>query len=66
LYADKNFELLTLLSQYQKPSDYEALKAGIYELLAKLPQQEEEKEPSYPPKTVLEAIRLLEYQGLLN
>jgi hypothetical protein len=26
LYAEKNLELLTLLSQYQKPSDYEALK----------------------------------------
>ena len=66
MYADKNFELLTLLSQYQKPSDYEALKSGIYELLSKLPKQEEEKEPSFPPKTIGEAIRLLEWQGLLN
>ena len=71
LYAERNFELLTLLSQYQKPSDYEALKTGIYELLAKLPGavEEEQKQlepPTYPPKNVNEAIQLLEYQGVLN
>ena len=44
LYAERNFELLTLLSQYQKPSDYEALKTGIYELLAKLPGAAEEEQ----------------------
>ena len=31
-----------------------------------MPQQEEVKEPSFPPKSVVEAISLLEYQGILN
>lgn len=29
-------------------------------------QQQEAEPPSYPPKNVIEAIQLLEYQGVLN
>lgn len=33
LYAEGNPVLITLLSNYQKPADYEALKKGIYDLI---------------------------------
>ena len=33
LYAEGNPVLVSLLSSYQKPADYEALKKGIYDLI---------------------------------
>jgi|LauGreDrversion4_2_1035121.scaffolds.fasta_scaffold147660_3 hypothetical protein len=38
LFADGNPALLALLSNYQKPADYEELKSGIYQLLQSLPE----------------------------
>lgn len=38
LYAEGNPVLITLLSNYQKPADYEALKKGIYDLIMQMPE----------------------------
>lgn len=38
LYGDRNDDLLTLLASYEKPSDYDGIKDGIYELIYKMPE----------------------------
>jgi hypothetical protein len=38
LFTERNYEICVLLSQYKKPSDYEALKAGVYTLVQNLPE----------------------------
>lgn len=66
LYADRNEELFVLLSNYHKPSDYDALKQGIYDLIHEMPEYQALKNSqspppaTYPPKSILEAIELLE------
>lgn len=49
LFADKNYDLNLLLSQYKKPSDYEALKSGIYDLIKSLPEYNAMKNPTPAP-----------------
>ena len=71
LYAEKNLELLNLLSQYQKPSDYEALKQGIYDLLQQLPDYYQSNKAlpdlaTFPPNNIQDAIELLERNGILT
>lgn len=69
LYAEKNGELFRLLSNYKKPADYEDLKQGIYTLLAQMPEYQAMKaklnqpKATYPPKTMQDAIELLEAEG---
>ena len=33
LFSERNYDICVLLSQYKKPSDYEALKSGVYALV---------------------------------
>ena len=65
LFSERNYDICVLLSQYKKPSDYEALKSGVYSLVQGLPeyrdgpQTQATQHIEYPPKTIGEAIELM-------
>lgn len=70
LFSEKNEELLLLLSKYEKNSDYDTIRDGIFELIYRQPEYQKQKSArvaaTYPPKTVLEAIELLHKDGSLS
>ena len=65
LFSERNHEICVLLSQYKKPSDYEALKSGVYALVHSHPdyqagfQTTPTQVVDYPPKSVGEAVELM-------
>ena len=60
LYSQKNKDLIALLSKYEKPSDYEELKTGIYTLIEQMPDYRNLRKVVFPPKTIDDALLYLE------
>jgi hypothetical protein len=41
LFSERNHDICVLLSQYKKPSDYEALKSAVYALVQSHPEYQD-------------------------
>ena len=48
------------------PADYDTLKQGIYDLVYRMSEYEQRRQPVFPPKTVVDAIHYLERDGTLT